>query len=222
MRTLACCCLLALFASAAAACAEGPPPPASSAWMRAPTGMTDAKSTSPLEEFFPLVDGNVYLYQTTNEVGEPGVLVARVHREDSDHGELKYAKGAKRFAYHPDGVVLEEGGAYVLKGPLAAGTSWRGEHGGTSKILAVNVTAEVPAGKFEGCVQVLEDQIAGKPTRYATTFCKGIGVVMLEIGSGGNFERAELKSYAPPEDVGPDGTTKFQQKTVAPGGGSRD
>ena len=52
-----------------------------------------------------------------------------------------------------------EPGAFVLKEPLEVGTTWPGEHGGKARIIAVNVTIEVPAGRFSGCVQTLEERL---------------------------------------------------------------
>jgi hypothetical protein len=39
----------------------------------------------------------------------------------------------------------------------------------------------------------------------ATTFCPDVGIVLLEAASGAAIERAELKSYGPPVEIGPDG-----------------
>jgi hypothetical protein len=36
-------------------------------------------------------------------------------------------------------------------------------------------------------------------------FCPDVGVVALEVVSGMSLERAELKSYAPPVNIGPSG-----------------
>jgi hypothetical protein len=43
------------------------------------------------ERYFPLIDGCVHLYETlTNETGEEGLLVARVHRASEREGELRF------------------------------------------------------------------------------------------------------------------------------------
>jgi hypothetical protein len=203
--------LLGLALTGLAACA-GAPDPANSTWIAPTGGQKNVSSGSAFEVFFPLVDGNVYFYDTQNEMGEKGALVARVYRSDAKNGELRFPSGAKRFELAQDGVIFHgrEGTAYVLKAPLEAGTTWRGEHGGTTKILSPKVSVEVPAGKYTGCVQTLEERLGDKPVKYATTFCPTIGVVIIEAASGANFERAELKSYGAPNDVGPDGITKFK------------
>jgi hypothetical protein len=197
----------------------GPPEPANTQWMARPTGAQDVHSGSPAEAFFPLVDGNVYLYQTQNELGEQGLLMARVHRDDAQHGTLQYAGGtSKKFSYTGEGVTIESklGTAFVLKAPLVAGTTWRGEHGGNVKIIAVDQIADSSAGKFTGCIQTLEERLGDAPVRYATTFCPTVGIVILEAATGANLERAELKSYGASRDFGPDGVTKFKGDPNAP------
>ncbi len=191
---------------------EGAAAAAASPWLVPGNGQDNARSGTSAERFFPMVDGMVYTYTTVNEVGENGLLVARVHRADQFHGELRYPSGAKSFALVPDGVMVNSHGteAYVLKTPLVAGTTWRGEHGGQSKILETNAAIETPAGHYEGCVQTLEERLGDRPTRYATTFCPEVGVVQIEVATGANYERASLKSYAPPMRMREDGTDRIR------------
>jgi hypothetical protein len=186
---------------------------AAPAWL-APSaeGRKDVASGSALERFFPLVDGMVYHYVTENKLGEQGLLIARVARVDEKFGELRFPTGVKRFGFVPDGVVLEASGGpiYLLKEPLAVGTSWRGEHGGVTRIQSTSAAVDVPAGHFEGCVQTLEERLGDRPIRYATTYCPAVGVVMLEAVSGASLERAALKSYAASPQMKPDGLERFQ------------
>lgn len=199
----------ALLAIALAAC-SGPPTAANSPWLVESEGRKDVASGSALERFFPLVDGMVYTYRTVNEVGEEGLLVARVHRTDEKRGELRFPNGSKVFELVPDGVVLKArgGDAYVLKAPLSVGASWRGEHGGTTRVISVTAAVDVPSGHVDGCVQTMEERLGDRPVRYATVFCPAIGVVSLEVATGVNYERAELKSYAPPMRMKADGVDR--------------
>jgi hypothetical protein len=177
--------LFPLLALALAGCSAGPPPAASSPWLVPSEGQKDVVSGSSLERFFPLVDGMVYAYATMNEVGEEGMLIARVFRADPRHGELRFPRGTKQFEFATDGIVLAgASGGYVLKAPLAVGTSWRGEHGGQSRILKVDAAVDPPAGHYDGCVH-------------------------LEVATGANYERASLKSYAPPMRMKADGSEKL-------------
>lgn len=214
MRKIALVALLAL-----AGCGGGPTE--APAWLAPTDGAVkkDIASGTALERFFPLVDGMVYQYTTENEMGEQGLLMARVVRSSERSGELRYPTRSRRIDYQPDGVMAEINGdrVYILKEPLSAGASWRGEHGGTTRVLSVSATAEVPAGHFDGCVQTLEERLGDHPVKYATTFCPGVGVVLLEAATGANFERAALKSYAAPMEMAPDGVDRFRVN-VAPDG----
>ena len=201
-------------------CAGGPPPAASSPWLVPSEGQKDVASGSSMERFFPLVDGMVYTYTTMNEVGEEGLLVARVYRTDAGHGELRFPTGSKSFEYTPDGVMLHKRGGetvYVLKAPMAVGTSWPGENGGKSRILTVNASIDTPAGHYDGCFQTLEERGGDRPVRFATTFCPDVGVVSLEVATGANYERASLKTYAPPMRMKADGTERANAPPGAPG-----
>lgn len=186
---------------------------APAAWL-APTdeGHKDLSSGTALERFFPLVDGMVYHYATDSMSGEQGILVTRVVRTRADGGELRFPKGIKRFTFAKDGVVLEllAGPVYLLKEPIAVGSSFRGEHGGMTKILAINASIDVPAGHYDGCIQTLEERGGDEPARFMTTYCPGVGVVLLEAGAGGALERATLTSYGPPPAMKPDGLERFQ------------
>ena len=68
-----------------------------------------------------------------------------------------------------------------------------------AKIAAVDASVEVPAGKYSGCVRTLEEGGALPPAkRYETTYCPGIGMVLLVVSAPVGQGRAELKSYGKP------------------------
>jgi hypothetical protein len=138
--------------------------------------------------------------------------MVRVTRESANAGALQLPGGPKRFEYAPDGVrLLADGGGpvYVLKEPFKVGNSWAGEHGGTVEIAAMDVSADVPAGSYTGCIKTLERRAGDRPLEIATTFCPEVGIVLLEAVSGGGFERNTLKSYGAPLDLGPDGVRRI-------------
>lgn len=158
-----------------------------------------AASGSNLESFFPLEDGNIFHY-VTREGADTGMLVAKVVRKDATHGELHLSNATKRFVFAPDGIAYD-GGAYILKAPIEVGTSWSGEHGGTTKIIEVDAVADVPEGRHASCVRTIEDGGRPEGTRYETTYCPGVGMVLLVVQAGDVSARAELKSHGPPVKI---------------------
>ncbi|WP_437957441.1 hypothetical protein WME76_39995 [Sorangium sp. So ce119] len=199
---------LAALALALLGCGGAPGAAQPTAWSAAPDGQEGASSGTQAERYFPLVDGHVYHYVTLSDGGGEGMLVARVHRADARRGELRFPSGVKRFEFTGEGVLRSDTGVFVLKEPIAPGTTWTGEHGGRARITAVDAAVEVPAGRFTGCVQTVEERLGDRPARYVSTFCPDVGVVAIEAESGASHERAELKSYAPPFDMGPDGVRR--------------
>jgi hypothetical protein len=155
------------------------------------------RSGSPVERYFPLEDGRIYHY-VTREGDDTGMLVARVARTGEDRGELRLSNATKRFVYAPDGVAYEGGGAYVLKAPLEVGATWAGEHGGTTRITRTDADVAGLAGRYAGCLETVEEGGRIEGARYASTYCPGVGMVLLEVTAGGDAARAELKSYGAP------------------------
>jgi hypothetical protein len=168
-------------------------------------------SGTPLELLFPLMDGYTYTYVAETVHGEEDLL-ARATRIGPFRGSLHFPSGTKDFEYRPDGVVLysrEWGPVYVLKMPIQKGNQWKGEHGGMVEIIDVDAPVDVPAGRFDGCVKTLETRGGDRPVKVQTTYCPGRGIVELAAASGRDMERAVLKSYGPPVDIGPDGIRRL-------------
>lgn len=179
-----------LLLSTLAACGHSAPPPTAPV-APAPSGA--------VERYFPLEEGKVYAY-AIDEGGETGMLVARVHRTDATHGELRMSNSTKRFVVSPDAVAYDDG-RVILKAPLDVGATWPGEHGGTTKVASNDAAVKVPFGSFTGCVQTVEE--GGRPpgSRYTTTYCPGIGMVLLDVAVAGGEAKAELKSYGAPVNI---------------------
>lgn len=196
---------LGIVLALAAAC--GPRASTPAPFTEAGEGARGASSGSAIERFFPIVHGHLWHYDTWSDEGDRGRLLVRARRIDERSGELVTPTGTRRIAFFADGVALPGLGVYVLKAPLAQGNSWKGEHGGWARIEAVGVSVDVPAGQFSGCVVALEEKRGDMPVRYTTTFCPDVGIVALDVDTGAAHERAELRSYGPPVDLGPAGTS---------------
>nr|QVV57676.1 hypothetical protein [Myxococcales bacterium] len=179
----------------------------SSPWTNPGEGAVGATSGTEAERFFPLAHGYIWQYATSSDEGDKGVLLIRAHRTDALHGELRTSGGARRIEYLPEGVGLAGRAAYILKTPLAPGVTWTGEHGGRTRIVDTNMALTVPAGRFSGCIMTVEDTAEQPPFRYTTVFCPDVGITMLSVQADAAEARAELRSYGPPVNIGPDGNS---------------
>lgn len=160
-------------------------------------GETSWPAASAADALFPLVQGRIYHY-VTNDNGEHGMLVAKVSRNDATHGSLRIGATEKRFMFDAKGVAYE-GGAYVLQIPLAVGTEWPGEHGGTTRISAVDVTVSVPAGSYGSCLETVEEVVP--EARYSNVYCPGIGLVTVDVTAPRGHARIELQRYGKPVEI---------------------
>jgi hypothetical protein len=108
----------------------------------------------------------------------------------------------QRLALESDGVRLVTGG-WLLKAPLTPGARFKGQFGEV-EVTSVTASVQVPAGKFTGCVQTVE-QSATAQRKVTTVFCPDVGITLLEVegtlGEDYAHERAELRSHGPRVDL---------------------
>jgi hypothetical protein len=185
-------CVLAL---AAAAC--GPGAPAETGPPPKPAHISD------VERYLPLRAETVLAYDTFQEnTGERGVLMMSVRRPRLGTVELDVGGRVQRLALESDGVRLVTGG-WLLKAPLTPGARFKGQFGEV-EVTSVTASVQVPAGKFTGCVQTVE-QSATAQRKVTTVFCPDVGITLLEVegtlGEDYAHERAELRSHGPRVDL---------------------
>ena len=182
-----------LLAAASAACAPTPAAAPSAA---------PAVAANDLTRYLPLENDTVFSYATyIEETNERGLAVFEIKRPRPELAELSLAgQVRKRYYFEPGGVRSSQGG-YLLKLPLEQNAEWRGDDG-IVKVTNVNLSVDVPAGKFSGCLQTVEDARLGAATRKTTTvFCPGVGITVLEINAEQEgmsvLQRLSLKAFGP-------------------------
>lgn len=206
----------ALFVIAAACTPAADSATPAPSWQQTDAGLSGASSGSEIERYFPLKDGTLYQYRTEKIREGPvasGVLMVKVHRSTSIKGELLKPSGTQAFEFTSLGIATQTktgAPAFLLKLPLDQANTWLGPHGGKTHIQALNVEAVTKAGEFKGCVKTLEERGGDAPLRIATTLCPDVGIVILEVQSGAEVERAELTYFGPPIEIGPDGVQRVE------------
>jgi hypothetical protein len=172
---------------------------------------TDAPLTANgVSRFLPLVDGTIWAYDARDdETGNQGMFVTRARRLPGPRFSLASSQSSHVLEVRADGIARAESSAYILKAPLAPGSEWPGEAGSIVHVAAIDRLVEVPAGKFAGCVETIEELRAasGKDPsrRITTTYCPDVGITLLhaEAWENGHHagERATLRSFGKPVEL---------------------
>jgi hypothetical protein len=155
-----------------------------------------------VSRYAPFENNTVFSYETyIEDTNEHGILVFEISRPRPELAELSVAgRVRKRYYFEPGGIRSSQGG-YLLKAPLTANAEWQGDDGQV-KVTAVNQDVTVPAGKFAGCIQTVEEAKLAAATRVTTTvFCPGVGITTLQIEGEQEgtsvLQRLSLKSFGP-------------------------
>ena len=161
---------------------------------------------SAVSRFFPLVDGTQWAYDAEEDgTGNKGIFVTRARALSSTRFSLVTGQRSRVVEVRAEGITRSETGTYLLRAPLTASAEWPGESGAVVRISAVDRIVDVPAGKFIGCLDTVEEERAanGKTVRrVTTTYCPDVGIVMLHAeaweGERHIGERAVLRSFGQP------------------------
>lgn len=158
----------------------------------------DAKLT--VERLYPLRAGSVWSYDVETGEGPPTLAITRV--VSAENGSAKVSSGGPPISYEQraDGLFRADRGAYVLKLPLAVGTSWELGQGGKAEITAVGTHSSTVAGEFDGCLEVRESEPAAQK-QVRTVFCPDVGpvevesTIALQLSARGARVLAKLRGY---------------------------
>jgi hypothetical protein len=185
--------VLGLSLCATVGCASGP---------RATTEALKGPAVTELTRYLPLENNTVFSYDTyIEDTNEHGLAVFEIARPRPELAELSIAgRVRKRYYLEPGGVRSGQGG-YLLKAPLSLGAEWTGDDGQV-KVTGIDQTVDVPAGKFSGCIETVEQAKLVAATRTTTTvFCPGVGITILQIEGEQEgmsvLQRLRLKAFGP-------------------------
>jgi len=150
----------------AAACAGKSPPP------RAHTAIEPS-------DLYPLQTGNAWSYDVDTGEASTTLAVTRVEAFDGRIAEVRSGRTVVRYEVLAEGIRVPPGDEWLVRAPLEEGSTWPGRGGRTARLISTNAKVETRAGKFGGCVEVLET--GGKlEVEVRTVYCPGVGPVSLD------------------------------------------
>ena len=176
--------------------------PACASSQSTPVQAPKAAVVSELGRYLPLENNTVFSYESyIEDTNERGLVVFEIARPRPELAELSIAGQVRRRYYFEPGGVRSGQGGYLLKSPLSLNSEWTGDDGKV-RVTSVAQSVDVPAGKFSGCIQTVEQAQLASATRTTTTvFCPGVGITTLQIEGEQNgtsvLQRLRLKSFGP-------------------------
>jgi hypothetical protein len=151
---------------------------------------------------YPLVEGAAWSYDVDSGDGQP--VLATAHVVSVREGLVEVASGQALLHYLivPEGIARAGQAGHLLKTPLVSDASWPSAPDTVARVEALHQTLTLPAGTFEECVVVKEEN-ASTGQRVSTTYCPGVGParVVSEMEVRGHALRvtATLRGFALPE-----------------------
>lgn len=165
-----------------------------------------APAPAGVERWMPLRDKDIYTYETlSDDSGARDMFMVHVRRPDPHSAELVTGSRVRSLVITPEAIRRRQGGV-LLQLPLEVGASWQGDNGGQTRVVSTSAAVDVPAGKFQGCVQTVEEIAAGARGRITTSYCPLVGIAQMiveEEAEGAMVtQRVSLRSYGAPVDLG--------------------
>ncbi len=152
-----------------------------------------------MHDYYPLHAGSAWSYDVDAGDGSRVLAITKVERVAGDAVEVRTGQGLLAYRLARDGIVRARDGTYLLKAPLSPGTSWPSGGGATATVDAAGLAIEVPAGRFESCVRVLE-QGGRAGARVETVYCPRVGPVRvistLQLSASEVRVEAVLRGFA--------------------------
>jgi hypothetical protein len=133
-------------------------------------------------DYYPVRDGNAWAHQVVDHrIEGQGPVLVTSRMTDVTAEQFTIDSIRERVTYHlvPDGIFKPESRYHLLKDPIELGARWEIPIGGIVRIAEVGATVEVPAGKFDDCIVVIE--ILGDIHKVEWTYARDVGPVQMRV-----------------------------------------
>lgn len=165
-------------------------------------------------DYYPVREGNAWAHDVIDHrLDGQGPVLVTSRMVDVTPTEFTIDSVRERVTYDlvADGIFKPQSQYHLLKDPIEAGARWAIPIGGTVRVAEVGVATEVPAGKFDDCIVVIE--ILGDIHKVEWTYARGVGPVRMRVydlreGEPELVIEGQLRSYlTEPLDLPEEGVT---------------
>ncbi|MDQ3032670.1 MAG: hypothetical protein M3Y87_09655 [Myxococcota bacterium] len=128
---------------------------------------------------YPMREDYVWSYNVDTGTGMNTFAVSRVVSVEGDRYVI--TNGGEEIIYElrEGGIFRPPTGTWLLRAPIEVGASWETTGGLTARVVSVTESVDVPAGHFDGCVDVVEEG-GDSGRRIRTVYCAGVGPTVVE------------------------------------------
>lgn len=148
----------------------------------AQTNGVEASGPATARDYYPVRDGNAWAHQVVDHrIEGQGPVLVTSRMTDVTAAQFTIDSIRERVTYHlvADGIFKPESRYHLLKDPIEAGARWEIPIGGIVRIAKVGATVEVPAGKFDDCIVVIE--VLGDIHKVEWTYARDVGPVQMLV-----------------------------------------
>jgi hypothetical protein len=128
---------------------------------------------------YPMQDGYVWSYNVDTGTGMNTFAVSRVVSVEGS--QIAISNGGDELLYElrEGGIFRPQTGTWLLKAPIDVGATWESSGGLVARVVSVTEHVSVPAGEYDGCVEVIEEG-GDSGRRIRTIYCAGVGPTVIE------------------------------------------
>lgn len=143
-----------------------------------PTTPDSTRVIAPID-VYPLRPGNAWAYDVST--GEPPstLAVTRVETVQGSIATVRTGQASLKYDIREEGIRLVSEEAWLFRAPLEQGSSWPARGGRTGRLVSTEASIETPAGRFSGCLEIVET--GGKlELEVRTVYCPFVGPVAVD------------------------------------------
>ena len=129
-------------------------------------------------DLYPLVLDNAWSYDVDTGYPPTTLGITRVQSVDGDRVEVRTGDTVVQYELSSDGIRVPPEDVWLVRAPLRVGATWPARGGRTATLVAVDASAQTPAGTFGDCVEVNE-RGGELDLEVRTIYCPGVGPVLV-------------------------------------------
>lgn len=130
-------------------------------------------------DLYPLRPGNAWSYDVDTGEASSTLGLTRVEAVQGSIATVRTGQQTVKYDIRQEGINVVSEEAWLFRTPLEEGSSWPARGGRIGRFVSTEASVETPAGRFTGCLEVVET--GGKlELEVRTIYCPFVGPVAVD------------------------------------------